>query len=179
MDWISFFATGILVYAAVVFFFCGSFYKVVQHLRSSSEPRVGATAPSLSLSGRFFVLSILVAVIGLLLGHTRLFGDVWFTLRIFGEDGLNLIGDMLGTFLGLFSLGAACFLFFYGMRSGRKSALNLSPLLLIITLLALGNYLRLSKPFGLEDYRAYMASLTAFSPSFPESIAVSPSKWIL
>ena len=52
-------------------------------------------------------------------------------------------------------------------------------LLLILLLVLLGDHLRLTHPFELADYRAYMSSLLAFKPEYPPAIAESAAKWVL
>ena len=190
MDWFSFVAAGILIYITPVVLLSGTVYQIIkERQRCKNMPtNMGGDAPtqlpqpSTQRWTKFLVIALAVTGLGLFLGHTRIFGDVDLILRIFGEDKLNRAGNILGTGLGLFLLVAVGYLLIHRLISFHKEPVTpgaLLPLLLVLLVVLLGNYLRLTKPFGLEDYRAYMASLVAFSPAFPEAMATSPFKWVL
>ncbi|MCL2150350.1 MAG: respiratory nitrate reductase subunit gamma [Dehalococcoidia bacterium] len=183
MDWFSFLAAGIMPYVSVVIFLGGTLYRIVRrrHTEPANQSSAGHLPQASSASGKqVFIIILLVAVLGLFLGHTRIFGDAGLVINLFGEDGLNRIGNVLGTGLGIFLLLALGYLLIRCLISSHKDTVfTLWPLLLVLLVVLLGNYLRLSKPFGLEDYRTYMASLVALHPTFPETIANSPARWAL
>jgi len=195
MDWFTLLAAGYMVYVALIIFLGGTVYRVIGWLKVSRNTNnqdlpntpgnKGPAFPLQSIAHRgaqFVIIALHVTGLGLFLGHTRIFGDVKLAITILGEDGLNNIGNILGTALGLFLLFVLGFLLLRRLkasRTGYRASADYLLLLLVILLALLGNYLRLTKPFGLEDYRAYVASLVALSPAFPEAIILSPTRWLL
>jgi len=195
MDWFSLLAAGYMVYVALAIFLGGTVYRVIRwqkgprHTDNQDHPNTSGSeypvSPPQSLSRRgaqIIIIALHATGLGLFLGHTRIFGDVKLAINILGEDGLNNIGNILGTALGLFLLVALGYLLLRRLMASRKgyhASADYLLLLLVLFLALLGNYLRLTKPFGLYDYRAYVASLVALSPAFPEAIALSPARWLL
>lgn len=184
MDRYLFPATGILVYVAMVIFISGTVYRVIkwQHGSKQANPQDAPGKPKGSRWMSLLIIALHIAGIGLIMGHTRLFGDIGFVVSIIGEDRLNQVGNILGTGLGLFVIIALGYLFVRRLKSPHKefsTPADYAFLLFTIFLVLLGNYLRLAKPFGLEDYQAYTAALVALSPVMPESIATSSAKLVL
>ncbi len=204
MDWFSFFAAGVLVYIAVAVFLGGTVYQIIKwRTRAKSAVRQGMfpkpTGPKRFLklgwdsflypwvldTDRwmwFFVIAMHLAGVGLFFGHTRIFGDAGFMLSIFGEDSLNRLGGILGTAIGIFLFIAFLYFLIRRLKSPYKELsvpADYLLLLLILLLILLGDHLRLTHPFELGDYRAYMSSLVHLSPSYPEAIAGSPARWVL
>jgi nitrate reductase gamma subunit len=204
MDAFSFFAAGILVYMAVAVFIVGT---VVQFVRWQRRPASGIRQgmfpkprglPRLLKLGKdsfvfpwvldtdrwmwFFVITMHAAGVGLFFGHTRLFGDPGFILSLVGEEGMNRLGGILGAGIGIFLFVAFTYFLIRRMKYPYKELsvpADYLLLLLILLLILLGNHLRLTHPFELADYRAYMSSLVAFSPDYPAGIAGSEAKWVL
>jgi len=181
MDWFSFLVAGIMVYLSIAIFLGGTICRIIKWQRHHRNV-ITQGLPNTKRLMQFFVIALHAIGLGLFLGHTRIFGDVSFALSMFGEDTLNLVGNILGTGLGLFLIIIIGYLLIRRLRSPRKEFAKYTDyfvLLLILLIILLGNYLRLTKPFGLEDYRDYMASLVALNPAFPVTIAASPARWIL
>ncbi len=194
MDRFSLLTIGIIAYVSVAIFLSGTIYRVVMWQQRSK--RISAnnvptkTRENITLiqwlgdsrMGQLLIIALLATALGLFLGHTRIFGDMSFVISIFGEDRLNHVGNILGTSLGLFLLAIVGYLLIRRLASGQKELSARSgylPLLLILFLVLLGNYLRLVKPFGLEDYHAFAASLVVLDSAFPDAIAASPARWAL
>lgn len=187
MDWFAYLAAGILVYVAVAIFLGGTIYQVIRWRRLSSSSHaqnhpVRHQRPEGGHWRQIFIVALHIIGLGLFLGHTRIFGDVGLMLNLLGADKLNTIGNILGTGLGLFFIVVIGYLLIRCLKPVTQEPRALTSgvlLFLIMIIILLGNYLRLTKPFGLDDYRAYMASLVAFSPAFPEVMAASPARWLL
>ena len=193
MNWISFTAAGIAVYLAIAILVCGVIFHLIncwrqrpRYVRASNATGNGGLLSlswsEFSLGKKIFVIALLATSLGLFLGHTRIFGDLGLVLNLFGEENLDRIGHILGTGLGIFFFVAVGYLLLRRIASPRKEQSRPKDYLLlslVLLLVLLGNYLRIIRPFGLEDYRAYMASLVAFSPAFPETIASSSWRWLL
>jgi len=204
MDAFSFFAAGILVYVAVAVFIFGTIYQIIRwRSRPASGIRQGMF-PKPRSPGRFlklgkdsflfpwvldtdrwmwfFVITMHLAGVGLFFGHTRLFGDPSFILSLVGEEGMNQLGGILGAGIGIFLFIAFTYFLIRRMKYPYKELsipADYLLLLLILLLVLLGDHLRLTHPFELADYRAYMSSLTELKPAYPEAIAGSPAKWVL
>ncbi len=204
MDAFSFFAAGILVYVAVAVFIFGTIIQIIRwQRRPASGIRQGMFPkprgfPRLLKLGKdsfifpwvldtdpwmwFFVITMHLAGIGLFLGHTRLFGDPDFVLRLVGEGTMNQLGGVLGAAIGIFLFIA--FTYFL-IRRTKYPYKELSVpadyllLLLILLLVLLGDHLRLTKPFELSAYRDYAHNLLTFNIKYPSVIAFSPAKWVL
>jgi nitrate reductase gamma subunit len=205
MDWFSYFAAGILVYVAVAVFVLGSIYKIVKWMRCPKSPiKQGLFPKPANYGGRllklgkdnfffpqvldtdrwmwFFVIGMHLAGIGLFMGHTRLFGDVGIAISLLGEEGMNALGAYLGSGIGIALFIAFSYFLIRRFKSPYKEMSTPEDyllLVLILLLILLGDHLRFTHPFELGDYRAYMHSLLAFSPAFPEAIAESASRWVL
>jgi nitrate reductase gamma subunit len=204
MDWFSFFAAGILVYVAVAVFIGGSIYQIIKWRRRAKStvlqgifPKPRGASRFLKLTGDslffpwvldtdrwmwFFVFSMHLAGIGLFFGHTRLFGDVPLMLNIFGAEGMEKLGGILGGGIGVFLFIALTYFLIRRMKYPYKELsvpADYMLLLLILLLILLGDHLRFTQPFELEAYRDYMASLLAFHPEYPTAIAFSNAKWVL
>jgi nitrate reductase gamma subunit len=205
MNWFSYLAAGILVYIAVAVFVIGSIYKIVKWKHQpKSAIKQGIFPKPAGSGGRylkllkdnflfpqvldtdrwmwFCVIVMHLAGLGLFIGHTRIFGDPGFALNTLGEDNLNMLGAYLGGGMGIILLIVFTFFLVRRFKSPYKEVSTPEDyllLLLILILVLLGDHLRFTHPFELADYRAYMDSLLAFRPAFPEAIAESPSRWIL
>ena len=204
MDWFTFFAAGILVYVAVAVFIGGTIYQIIKWrarakspIRQGMFPRPTGARRFLKLGWDsllypwvldtdrwmwFFVITMHAAGLGLFFGHTRLFGDASFMLGIFGEEGLEKLGGALGAGIGIFLFVAFSYFLIRRMKYPYKELsvpADYLLLLLILLLVLLGDHLRLTHPFELGDYRAYMASLVSLRPSYPDAIAESPARWVL
>jgi nitrate reductase gamma subunit len=204
MDAFSFFAAGILVYVAVAVFIFGTIFQVIRwQSRPASGIRQGMFPkrrgfPRLLKLGKdsflfpwvldtdrwmwFFVITMHLAGVGLFFGHTRLFGDPSFIISLVGEEGMNKLGGVLGAGIGIFLFIAFTFFLIRRMKYPYRELsvpADYLLLLLILLLVLLGDHLRLTHPFELADYRAYMSSLVALKPDFPDAIAGSEAKWVL
>lgn len=204
MDWFSYLTAGILVYVALAVFLGGSLYRIVRWWRTPKstirqgmfpKPR-GARRfiklgwdsllfPQVLDTDRwmwFFVIGMHLAGLGLFFGHTRLFGDLGLMLNALGAQGMENLGAVLGSTIGVFLFIAFSYFLIRRVKSPYRELSvpeDYLLLLLILLLVLLGDHLRFTKPFELADYRAYMASLAALKPSFDSAIAESPAKWIL
>ena len=205
MDWFSFVTAGLLVYVAVAVFLLGSAYKIVKWMRRPKSPVKQGLFPKPSGAGGrllklgkdnfifpqvldtdrwmwFFVIGMHLAGVGLFFGHTRLFGDVGLAISLLGEEGMNTLGAYLGGTIGIALFIAFTYFLIRRFKSPYKDISipeDYLLLVLILVLITLGNHLRLTHPFELADYRAYMESLVAFSPAYPQAIAESASRWVL
>ncbi len=204
MDWFSYIAAGILVYVAVAVFIGGSVYQIIKWRRRAKStirqgmfPRPSGPRRFFKLTGDsllfpwvletdrwmwFFIIGMHLAGLGLLFGHTRLFGDLPFMISLFGEGGMENLGAVAGTAIGIFLFIAFSYFLIRRMKYPYKELsvpADYLLLLLILLLVLLGDHLRLTKPFDLAEYRDYMASLVAFKPSFPQAINDSPARWVL
>jgi len=194
MDRFLLLAVGIFMYASVVVFFGGVVFRLMMwrkrsvHIGAPDTP--AETGREITLTkwpggnreGRFLAVALFAAALGLFLGHTRILGDVSFVISVFGEDLLNYVGNILGTALGLFFLAVIVYLLIRRIVAGwhkPAAVVGCLPLLLVLLIVLLGNYLRLAKPFNLEEYRAFALSLLALDSVFPHTIMASPAGWIL
>jgi nitrate reductase gamma subunit len=204
MEWLSFLIAGLGVYVAVALFLGGSLYRLIRWWRTPKStihqgmfPKPRGLPRALKLAGDtfvfpwvlttdawmwFFVIGMHLAGLGLFFGHTRLFGDVPLMLNLFGAGGMETLGNVLGTTIGIFLFMAFSYFLIRRMKSPYKELsvpADYLLLLLILLLILLGDHLRLTHPYSLDDYRSYMASVLAFNPHFPASIASSGSEPVL
>lgn len=205
MDWFSFIVAGILVYVAVAIFLVGSIYRVVQWRRAAKSPvkqgmfprtrnpavralKLGKDSfifPQVFDTDRwmwFFVIGMHLAGIGLFFGHLRLLFEFTPLYNALGPDGMENLANLVGGTIGVFLFLAFIYFLFRRFKSPYRELSVPEDYLLVVLILAiilLGDHLRFTKPFALQDYRAYISSLLHFKPAFVTTIAFSAQKWVL
>jgi [DsrC]-trisulfide reductase subunit M len=203
MDPLSFIVSGILVYVAVVVFIVGSIWAIIRWLRTPKSPvhqgmfplrRGLPRAIKLGKDSLFFpqvldtdpwmwlfVFGMHLAGVGLFVGHMRLITELPFA-NLIGAANMENLANIVGGGIGVALFIAFLYFLFRRFKSPYRELSvpeDYLLLVLILLLILLGDHLRFTQPFNLQDYRDYMSSLLHFSPSFPVNIKLSASKWIL
>lgn len=205
MDWFSFIVAGIMVYVAVAIFLIGSIYRVIQWRRTPKSPvkqgmfphtgnsvvralKLGKDSlifPQVLDTDRwmwFFVIGMHLAGVGLFFGHLRLITEFKPLYNALGPDGMEKLANWVGGGIGIFLFIA--FIYFL-LRRFKSPYRELSVpedyllVVLILSIILLGDHLRFTKPFALQDYRDYVSSLLHFKPAFVTTIKFSAQKWVL
>ncbi len=205
MGWVGFLFAGIMVYIAVAVFIIGSAYKIYRWWKTPRSPvRLGMFPRPRSNFGRglklakdslifpqvldndrvmwFFVITLHLVAVGTFIGHLRLFGEFQPLVNVIGSQNMDTLSFIGGGTAGVVLLAAVLFLLFRRFKSPYRELsvpADYYLLFLILFIIIFGDHLRFVAPFHASDYQAYMASLVRFSPSFPQEIAESGSKWVL
>ena len=205
MDWFSYLVAGILVYVAVVVFIAGTIYRIYKWSKiRKSKVKLGMFPKPKSTGARWFklgkdtlifpqvldvdvsmwifVMLLHIGGIGIFFGHLRLFGDIAPMVNAVGENTMEQISMWAGGTMGIILLIAAVYFIVRRFKSPYRDLSvpeDYLMLLLILLIILFGDHLRFFSDFHLAEYREYIDSLLAFSPSFPQAIAESGAKWVL
>ena len=205
MDWFSFIVAGIMVYVSVAVFFIGSIYRIIQWRRAPKSPvrqgmfpRPGNSVTRALKLGKdsfifpqvldtdrwmwFFVIGMHLAGIGLFFGHLRLLFEFTPLYNALGAGGMETLANWVGGTIGVFLFVAFIYFLLRRFKSPyRELSVPEDYLLLglILLIILLGDHLRFTQAFALQDYRDYISSLLHFKPAFVTTIAFSAQKWVL
>ncbi len=205
MDWFSYLVAGIMVYVAVAIFILGMAYQVYQWLRAPKtrvktgvfpKPRRAVmrwgevaidsfTFPQAMKADRaMWAVTILFhfALLGAFVGHLRLIHEITPLFNLLGTQGMDQFAFWSGSLMGILLMVA---LIYYLLRRRVSPYKEISVpedfilIVLLILAVAMGDYMRFLGKVHTTDYRAYLQSLIALRPAFPQVLADSSTKWAL
>ncbi len=171
---------SILLYAGIIGFVFGLIYNIVRLCQEEKSPSF-ALDYKLDLEKTTRYILLIAAMLGtvvLIFGHSRMLGDIPFTLKIISYETMNSAGHIFGCILGIF-LMVLIGLFLYLSVTQKKSKRLTAFFILALVTITLGTILQFSQPYSLEIYREMISHVIHLSPGFPEAIEVSSMKYIL
>jgi nitrate reductase gamma subunit len=199
MDWFSYLVAGIMVYVAVGFFVLGMGYRVYQWVRApKTRVKTGIFPKPNTLGDRWltvardsfifpqaiasdrwmwiFTILFHFGLLGAFVGHLRLIQEFTPLASVLGAKGLNQLSLWGGGVMGIILLVALAYYLLRRFTSPYKEMSILEDYLLLVLLIlivVMGNHMRFAGNVHTADYRAYVQSLTALKPAFPEALADS------
>ncbi len=206
MDWFSYLVAGIMVYVAVAIFILGMTYQVYQWLRAPKtriktgvfpKPRRAVTKwgevaidsftfPQVIKTDRtMWVFTILFhfALLGAFVGHLRLIHEITPLFNLLGgTQEMDQFALWSGSLMGILLMVALIYYLLRRLVSPYKEISVPEDFILVILLIlvvAMGDYMRFLGKVHTTDYRAYLQSLIALRPAFPRVLADSSTKWAL
>jgi nitrate reductase gamma subunit len=205
MDWFSYLASGIGVYAALAVFTGGMAWRAWQWSRTPRSPvRLGLFPKPKSGAGRFGKLLVdtfaapqsfriapaimvaaalfHVAALAAFVGHLRLVHEFTPMVAVLGPEGMNTFAAWSGGAAGIVML--ATVLYWLGRRTfGAYKNLSVPEdyllLALLLGIVLMGDHLRFVGGLHAATYQAWFASLMAFRPAFPAELASSTTRFAL
>jgi nitrate reductase gamma subunit len=205
MDWFSYLVAGIMVYVAVAIFILGMTYQLSQWLRAPKTriktgifPKPGSavlrwgevaidsfTFPQAMKADRTmwaFTILFHFALLGAFVGHLRLIHEITPLFNLLGTQGMDQFAFWSGSLMGILLMVALIYYLLRRLGSPYKEISvpeDFILLLLLILVVAMGDYMRFLGKVHTTDYRAYLQSLIALRPAFPQALADSSTKWAL
>jgi nitrate reductase gamma subunit len=202
MDWFSFLATGVLVYTAALVFIIGMGWQIYRWFKAPVSPMKLGLFPKPSASGRWWqmlrdvfffpqvaevdfkmwlaVLAFHLGIIGAFIGHLRLIHEFTPLASAIGLANMDWLGLFGGGTMGIILLVTlAYFLLRRFSKPYRQLSLPEDYLLLILllSLILMGDHLRFSGHVPVTVFRQYVTSILTFKPALPAALAGSSLKW--
>ena len=205
MDWFSFLVAGVMVYVAAAVFIGGTAFRIYQWSTvPRSGVRLGMFPRANSRMGRVFqvardtlvfpqvrdvdrlmwlaVIGLHAALVAAFVGHLRLIGEFTPLANALGGTGMERFSLLSGGTIGIVLMVSLLYLLARRFKSPYKDISTPEDyilLVLILMVVLMGNHLRFFGDVHVTEYREYIRSLFTFSPSFPEALAASATRWSL
>lgn len=205
MDTFSFIASGLLVYVGFAVFIGGMAWRVWEWFRTPKASarfglfpkpagragRVGKLltdtfvarqsfeiAPGVMIAAMAFHLAALAGFVG----HLRLVHEFTPLVRLWGDEGMARFAAWSGGIAGIVMLLAVVYWISrrtFGPYRALSKPEDYLLLGLLLGIIIMGNHMRFVGDVHAPVYIEWFQSLLRFSPSFPEELANSGTKWAL